>query len=108
MKREIPYNIPPSIVSKSDSLFITEGIHCFEPLENACHLCGYLLSKSMFQQGSNSMGGNGFLITNKHPFVRIDIKVKKCLNKDCEATNVLFPYDQGLLVFMFNVYLNKI
>eukprot|EP00111_Clytia_hemisphaerica_P007271 TCONS_00021129-protein len=98
-KYSIPYIIPPKILRLSDNLNCNESL-IFEPDTEVCRLCGFSLSKSSNQHGIKDC----YIITNKDPFNKVTIKVKKCQDKsNCGATNMVFPYEQGL----FNVS-NKI
>lgn len=92
--RKIPSVIPCHIVARSDHMNIIKG-QLFEPKETKCLLCGNELSKGMYAQGTSSENGNGFFISNKTAFISINIKLKKCQNKLCKATTVLFPYNEG-------------
>ncbi len=98
MQRKIPYKIPPSYLSAIDKDLQQDeedAIVTFEPRGHKCERCKGPLGESMFQQGTNSRGGNGYLFSHKHSFMRINIKIKKCKNPVCRATNTAFPIEEG-------------
>ena len=97
MQQRIPYVVPPDVIQKVDEICVQPGVEklAFEPSEQDCWLCGSKLNDAVYPQGCDSSRGNGMLLINKHPFFRIDIKVKKCSNVDCGAVNQLFPYSHG-------------
>lgn len=102
MEKEIPYRLSPDIVAKADKLNVDSSKEraCFEPGEVICGLCGHNLGSPVYPQGCDSSGGNGILLTCTRPFQRIDIKLKKCLNPSCGASNLLFPLDIGRYPFI--------
>lgn len=67
----------------------------FQLLNENCILYGCSLSHGMFPQGCDSTNGNGTLILNLHPFSRIDIRIKKCTNEECNAISSPMLYNQG-------------
>lgn len=96
MTKELPYKFSPDILRKLDMICLASNEPLsFEPLQLYCHLCQYVLSDLVFPQGCSSDGGNGVLLTNNHPFRKINIKLKKCPNPICGAINPLFPIEQG-------------
>jgi len=101
LQYQIPYHIPPAIVSMSDKFSFSEVLPCFEPSEVQCKQCEFNLSQAMFPQGCSSVNGNGILLTNKNPFMKINIKLKKCLSENCGAVNVIFPFNEGITLDFF-------
>uniref|UniRef100_A0A7M5UYH7 HMG domain-containing protein n=2 Tax=Clytia hemisphaerica TaxID=252671 RepID=A0A7M5UYH7_9CNID len=100
MSNTIPYNIPPNVVRLSDQMVVPEQERLvFESKESVCSLCQGQLSESMYPQGCNSINGNGILITNTNPFIKIDIKIRKCRQSSCKAVHAPYLYEKGL----FNV-----
>ena len=99
MALEIPYIIPVDIINKADEIIYDKlSLVTFEPLHSTCFRCTSALSKSLYQQGSNSSLGNGYLLTNRHSLQKCAIKIKKCTNPSCGATNHLFPYQLGIIL----------
>lgn len=107
--KEIPYEIPTQILYSYYTLPVKYNERfIFEPDEEHCVLCQSKLGTSIFPQGTRTTDGNGYLLTNVHSFVKVDIKVKRCSNKDCKAVHVAFPYKKGFyFVFLFNFWKNK-
>eukprot|EP00794_Sanderia_malayensis_P009096 gene9096-10067_t len=96
MQRKIPYQIPKKYVTAVDIDVKQEGnIVTFEPENSECERCGWLLGESLFPQGSKSIGGNGYLFSNRSAFMPINIKIKKCKNSECRAINTPFPIEKG-------------
>ncbi len=97
MTLEIPYKIPPEVLLRAEDINPNDGsgIKTFEPSETECRLCSAPLGPAIFPQGCRAAGGNGVLMTNRHPFHPINIKQKKCTSKECGAINLLFPYEMG-------------
>lgn len=94
--KEIPYEIPSQILYSYYTLPMKYNDRLvFEPEEEICQLCQSKLGGSIFPQGCRTMDGNGYLITNVHSFLKVDIKVKRCTNKECKAVHVAFPYNKG-------------
>ncbi len=101
MQHRIPYRIPIDIVQKVDEINIEESDKrpTFEPSNISCSLCGSTLNDAVYPQGCDSSNGNGILLIHKHPYLKINIKVKKCSNKECSAINQVFPYNIGMVLF---------
>ena len=96
VNKEIPYTIPPQTLNQYYLLVIRKNERLsFEPYETKCTLCQSPLGDSVFPQGTRSTNGNGYLITNLHSFVKVDIKMKKCSNKNCKAAHVAYPFKNG-------------
>ena len=104
MALEIPYIIPVDIINKADEIIYDKlSLATFEPLHSTFLRCNSAVSKSLYQQGSNSSLGNGYLLTNRHSLQKCDTKIKKCTNPSCRATNHLFPYQLGIFL-LFHIY----
>lgn len=103
--RKIPYQIPADLLNMPTNLKAAPGLLCFEPTESECILCGTKLSNSMYPQGMNSEGGNGTLISNAQSFLKVHIKIRKCVNTECKAIHVPYLFHQGnafsFLYFLF-------
>ena len=85
MIKELSYRFSSDILLKPDMicLALNEPLS-FEPSQLYCQRCHYVLSDSVFPQGCSSDGGNGVLLTNNHPFRKINLKLKKCRNPIAE------------------------
>ena len=104
--KAIPYEIPTQILYGYYTLPVKYNERLvFQPDEDDCDLCHSKLGGPIFPQGTRTTDGNGYLLTNVHSFVKVDIKVKRCSNKDCKAVHVAFPYEKGFKLFLFGFVL---
>ena len=105
LNRALPYEIPPLLLKRlfehdaATHLALSNGWSTrFVPSESDCSLCGSPLSEPTFPTGQGqgtSQFGNAFLVTNLNPFKRIQVMVKKCKSRSCEAVYQSFPFEQG-------------
>lgn len=75
----------------------------FIPKDVTCRLCGSILGQPRCHPGSK---GSAFLVTNGNPFLTVNIKVKMCSNKDCQAMHQVSVYDFGMLIYFCSFSLN--
>lgn len=95
----MPLHIPSEVMMKISSFDSLSALKLqggwpseFCPSDLNCLLCGYKTSDSRLHPGS---WGNSWLFTNGIGIKPVTIKVKRCLNMECQAMIQLFPYSLG-------------
>ena len=95
----LPYEVEEVTMTKNRELDCKTSLgqsgwpDVFEPNDMNCGLCGFELGVSRSHPGSN---GNGILITCLNPFRRIQVKVKMCKEKSCQAMHRVVPTEVGM------------
>ncbi|KAL9960054.1 hypothetical protein ACROYT_G033453 [Oculina patagonica] len=101
--RALPYKKPNHILRRSNEmesktyLQVEGGFpDLFQPVETVCGLCTSNLNAPRSHSGGK---GEGYIICDLVPFKRVQVRVRYCSNRQCQAMHQPSLYEYGL----FNV-----
>lgn len=97
--RALPYEIPNHILRRSNEmesktyLQVEGGFpDLFQPVETVCGLCTSNLNAPRSHSGGK---GEGYIICDLVPFKRVQVRVRYCSNRQCQAMHQPSLYEYG-------------